>query len=150
MTNHTTIVPDEQTALFQNLLRRYSLPMNLADLRRQHPELFPASLCSWAEHYDFFTTEYFSGHEDLTGHESGENKASATPPTAITLALIMAEAIQSNASSELLCGRYFRTRSAISSSAIVVIRCTPDKKIEIDSWAKRSRHQYLADWRRTA
>ena len=124
----------------------YLKSMTLADLRRENPELFPKELCAWAEHYEFFTNEYAGGEYSRRRKTTDEEASLFDTPKAVVVAMVMVEAIRRCADCDLLGGAYFRTSSAISSRAIVVVRCTPDKKIEIESWAKSNRHQLLADW----
>jgi hypothetical protein len=120
--------------------------MTLAELRRQNPELFPKEFCSWAEHHEFFAHES-AGEACPVPQRRWDRPEGWTPALpAVTLALMMVQAIREKANCGFLNGRYFRTGTEISSRAIVVIRCTPERTIEIESWAKDSRHRLLADW----
>jgi hypothetical protein len=120
--------------------------MTLADLRRENPELFPQELCAWAERYEFFTNEYAGGDSFQWRETTTDQKESEDAPKAIAVAMIMVEAIHRKDDCELLRRTYFRTASTISSRAIVVLRCTEDSKIQIESWDKDSRHRLLSDW----
>lgn len=121
--------------------------MTLAELRRENPELFPQELCAWAEHYEFFTKEYAGGDSSRWREvTSDESNLCEEAPKAVVVAMIMVQAIHQKDDCELLRKNYFRTGSTISSRAMVVLRCTENGKIEIESWDKDSRHRLLSDW----
>jgi hypothetical protein len=126
-----------QNVLLRNYLQECLPLMTLAKLRRQNPELFDQVSYSWYEGCHFFNHEYVLDIEE--GYRSERLKA-------VFLAMVMRYKIQHNLDCELLRGSYFRTNSKISYRAMVVLRCTPSRKIQIESWVKDDQHRLLADW----
>lgn len=136
-----------QNVSLRNYLQERLPLMTLVKLRRQNPELFDQVSDSWFdvrwlvknnhEGYYFFNHEYVLDIEE--GYRSER-------PKAVFLAMVMAHTIEHAVDCGLLGGSYLRTSSMISSRAMVVLRCTRDRKIEIESWAKDDQHKLLADW----